>query len=166
MVDGAVIRLLEAPLSSPDAALLTAEVQAYYASVYGGPDTSPIDEDEFSPPRGRFFIGYDGVGPVSMGGWRFCTEPVPIDAERPVEVKRMYVASTARRRGLARQMLATIESSAARCGADAVVLETGQPQSAAVAFYRACGYLDVPPFGHYADSPVSVHLGKRLRLTS
>ncbi len=101
-----------------------------------------------------------------MGGWRFCIKPVPIDAERPVEVKRMYVAETARRRGLARQVLARVESSADHCGADAVVLETGQPQSAAVAFYRACGYVDIAPFGHYADSPIAVHLGKHLRLRS
>ena len=28
--------------------------------------------------------------------------------------------------------------------------------------YRTSGYQDVPAFGHYAGSPLSVHLGKRL----
>ena len=44
-----------------------------------------------------------------------------------------------------------------------MVLETGRPQTAAIAFYRASGYVDIEPFGFYADEPDVVSLGKRLQ---
>jgi hypothetical protein len=53
-------------------------------------------------------------------------------------------------------------TSAATAGARRMVLETGAPQPEAVALYRSSGYAAIPPFGHYADSPHSIHLGKRL----
>jgi len=43
-----------------------------------------------------------------------------------------------------------------------MVLTTGRPQRDAIAFYRAAGYDDVPPFGYYAHVDTAVHLGKRL----
>ena len=48
-------------------------------------------------------------------------------------------------------------------GADWMVLETGRPQIAAIAFYRANGYVDIEPFGFYAAEPDVVSLGKRLQ---
>jgi hypothetical protein len=44
-----------------------------------------------------------------------------------------------------------------------MVLETGEPQVAAVALYRRCGYVDIAPYGFYADEPGVVSLGKRLQ---
>ena len=44
-----------------------------------------------------------------------------------------------------------------------MVLATGQPQQAALAFYRRHGYTDVPAFGYYAGSDQVVCLGKTLR---
>ena len=44
-----------------------------------------------------------------------------------------------------------------------MVLETGRPQIAAIAFYRASGYVDIEPFGFYAAEPDVVSLGKRLQ---
>ena len=43
-----------------------------------------------------------------------------------------------------------------------MILETGLPQPEALGLYRTSGYQDVAPFGHYADSPLSVPLGKQL----
>jgi ribosomal protein S18 acetylase RimI-like enzyme len=144
-----------------DVVAMTATVQRFYAELYGGPDDGPVSTEEFAPPGGAFFVGYLGDRPVAMGGWRFTSVSVP-GAARPVEIKRMYVAGDVRRRGLARRMLEVLESSARDAGGDAVILETGQPQTAAVALYRASGYTDIPGFGHYAAWPQSVSLGKRL----
>jgi hypothetical protein len=44
-----------------------------------------------------------------------------------------------------------------------MILETGQPQVAAIGLYRAGGYADIAPFGFYADKPTVVSLGRRLR---
>jgi GNAT superfamily N-acetyltransferase len=145
-----------------DIVALTGEVQAYYEQIYGGPDSTPLDDDEFAPPRGAFFVGYDGDRPVAMGGWRLHAGPLRIAAVRPAEVKRMYVVPDLRGRGLARRLLGHLEDTARAAGVDALVLETGQRQPDAIGLYRACGYTDIPRFGHYACAPDAVHLGKLL----
>jgi ribosomal protein S18 acetylase RimI-like enzyme len=145
-----------------DVARLTEEVQAYYVRIYGGPDTAPVDPAEFAPPSGSFFVGYRAGEPVTMGGWRFVRSSIDIPASRPAEIKRMYVVESARGLGLAREMLRHLEVSASVAGADALALETGLAQPAAVALYRSSGYSDIPRFGHYRDKPDAVHLGKML----
>ena len=149
----------------PDAQRLIAEVQAEYVQRYGGPDASPMDPLEFSPPRGLFLVGYAGREPVAMGGWRRHDDGHPQTswAAPVVEVKRMYVTVAERGRGYARAMLARLEDAAREAGARWLLLETGSRQPEAVQLYQSCGYQPVPPFGHYADRPLAIHLGKDLR---
>lgn len=150
-----------------DAQLLTDQVQQEYVHRYGGPDSSPIDRDEFTPPDGHFLIRYEDGRPVAMGGWRF-SEPARAELRYDatvVELKRMYVVPASRGRGHARGVLRDLEQSAAAAGAVWMVLETGTMQPEAVALYLACGYTPISAFGHYADSPQSIHLGKRLDVT-
>jgi GNAT superfamily N-acetyltransferase len=78
----------------------------------------------------------------------------------------MYVALSARGRGLARLMLAHLEASAGEHGFEAVVLETGLRQPEAMALYESSGYEPVPPFGYYNDAPLSRCYGKRLPTTT
>jgi GNAT superfamily N-acetyltransferase len=156
----------------PDAQRLIGEVQQEYVLRYGGPDDSPVDVSEFSPPRGLFVVAYDGGEPVAMGGWRLFDLAVsPFapalsatvnNAAQAAELKRMFVVPHARGRGHARAVLAFLEQSAAAAGATWLVLETGMKQPEAIELYHATGYVTVPPFGHYADQALSVHLGKRL----
>jgi GNAT superfamily N-acetyltransferase len=144
----------------PDGVSLTDQVQAYYQEIYGGPDSAPMDGDDFAPPRGAFFVAYDGDTAIGMGGWRFYLSAVDIPARRPAEIKRMYVVESARGRGVARGLLSRLEETAWAAGADALVLETGRIQPAAISLYRSEGYHDIPRFGHYAWAPDAVHLGK------
>jgi ribosomal protein S18 acetylase RimI-like enzyme len=154
--------IAQVPYGHRDVQRLTREVQEYYVRIYGGPDTTPVDPSEFAPPRGAFFVGYRDDAPVSMGGWRFYTKPLGLAVGRPAEIKRMYVVESARGLGLAREMLAHLELTARRAGADVLVLETGSEQPAAIELYRSSGYVDVPRFGHYQEFPEAVHLGKLL----
>jgi ribosomal protein S18 acetylase RimI-like enzyme len=156
----AELTLREARLDDPDAMMLIDEVQEFYVGLYGGPDTTPIDPLEMSRPDGAFFVGYLDERAIVMGGWRFAGEPIDIPARRPAELKRMYVVPAYRGRGLARDLLRHVEDSAREAGADAMVLETGGPQVAAVGLYRATGYTDIPRFGHYKNEADAVHLGK------
>jgi len=145
--------------ATDDAQVLTAEVQAEYGRRYGGEgDISPIDLHQFDPPRGHFAMIYvDGV-PAAMGGWRIGGPAGDTDAE----IKRMYVRPQFTRRGLARAVLAALESSAAAAGITRLVLETGTAQPEAIALYLSSGYVEVAPFGFYADYDDSVHLAKTL----
>ncbi len=154
------LRICQVPYGHADVATLTAQVQDHYIRLYGGPDTTPVDAAGFSPPRGAFFVGYLAELAVAMGGWRWHGDPLDIPATRPAEIKRMFVVEAARGRGLARRILAHLETTAAAAGADALVLETGEAQPDAIALYRAAGYVDIPRFGHYAAEPSCVHLGR------
>ena len=78
------------------------------------------------------------------------------------EVKRMFVQPSWRRRGVARQILAALETDARECGYVALRLETGSGQPEAIGFYQAAGYVHIPPFGEYVGNPASVCFEKRL----
>ncbi len=159
----APVTFREVPFSSTAAAQLVAEVQAEYVARYGGPDETPVAEEEFSSPRGIFIIGFvsenggsvDGGVPVACAGVRMVAEGV-------AELKRMYVRPQARRRGIARQLLVRVEAEAVRLGATSLRLETGVAQPEAIALYQSAGYRDAEPFGHYACQPGSRHLAKAL----
>jgi GNAT superfamily N-acetyltransferase len=141
------------PISHPDAQLLVEQVQQEYVVRYGGRDGTPYDPGDFEPPNGAFFVGYaDGV-PVMTGAWRFRSDVTRLGSSRPAEVKRMYVAPAARRTGLAKVMLAHLETTARAAGAEVMILETGTAQPEAMALYEDAGYQRVEPFGHYAWSP-------------
>jgi GNAT superfamily N-acetyltransferase len=146
----------------PDAARLIAEAQEFYVTLYGGPDETPFNPEEFAPPVGRFLVGYWAGKPAAIGGWRFSDAGVPAAARRPAEIKRMFVRESARHRGYARQMLAALEADAAAAGADWMILETAHPQVAAVALYRSSGYTEIEAFGYYAGSDAVLNLGRPL----
>jgi len=145
-----------------DALRLIEAVQAEHVHRYGGPDATPLDPSMFDAPEGAFFVGYvDGL-PVAMGGWRFRSDVIAFGRLRPAEIKRMYVASNARRTGLATQILDHLESTASDAGADLMVLETGIEQPEAIALYLLSGYEPVVAFGHYKWSERSRYYGKPL----
>jgi GNAT superfamily N-acetyltransferase len=98
------------------------------------------DPDEMTPPRGAFVVISEKGRPLACGGLK--THGPGLG-----EIKRMYVRPDARRRGVARVLLGALESEARALGMTAVVLDTRVPEAAAaVALYRATGYVDVPPF--------------------
>lgn len=144
-----------AAYDSADARLLTAEVEAEYVLRYGGEgDTAPVDTTEFDGANGRFLMVYVDDVPAAMGGWR--------RHGQDAEIKRMYVRPAFQRRGLARLILAELERTAVEAGITRLILETGLEQPEGIALYRSAGYEDIPAFGYYADSELSVHLGKVL----
>ena len=146
-------------ITHPDAAALVEAVQEEYVARYGGRDDSPIDPRDFEDPLGRFFVGYLGDDPVATGAWRRSSVRA-LGAEVTAEVKRMYVVPRAQRRGIARRMLAHLESTAAAEGVEALVLETGMKQPEAIELYTSAGYEPVPGFGHYRDSGLSRCFGR------
>ncbi|CAN5677248.1 GNAT family N-acetyltransferase [soil metagenome] len=146
----------------PDALRLVEEVQAEYVVRYGGPDRTPLDPLMFEPPTGSFFVGYLGDVPVASGAWRRRDDVEVFGTTTTAEVKRMYVAATARGQGLARLVLAHLERTARAAGARAMVLETGLAQPEAIALYESSGYTRVPGFGYYATAELSRCFGRLL----
>ena len=158
-----MLHVARLPITHPDAQLLVEAVQEEYVVRYGGRDESPVDPRDFEDPLGRFFVGYlDGV-PVATGAWRRSSVRA-LGVEVTAELKRMYVVPAAQRRGLARQVLAHLEATAAQAGIEALVLETGIAQPEAIALYESSGYVPIPGFGHYRDSDLSRCFGRVLEL--
>jgi GNAT superfamily N-acetyltransferase len=145
-----------------DALTLIEEVQGEYLARYGGRDNTPLEVGVFEPPNGAFYVGYVEGRPVAMGGWRMRPDLTRLGGARLAEIKRMYVAPSGRRRGLARAVLTHLERTARDAGADVMVLETGIAQPEAIELYTSSGYVPVEKFGHYAWSPKSRCYGKRL----
>lgn len=159
MSDG--LRLERVPITHPDAEALIEAVQAEYVARYGGRDEAPIDRAEFEDPLGQFFVGYLDGSPVATGAWRRSSVKA-LGADVTAEVKRMYVAPVAQRRGVARRVLAHLEVTAAAEGIEVMVLETGAKQPEAIALYTSAGYEPIPGFGYYAGSELSRCFGRRI----
>ena len=156
-----LLRIRPRPYDHPEVVVLRTAAQRYMAEIYGEPDQTPLDADQFAGARGGFVVGYLDGRPVATAGRRFSPYPVP-GSVRPAELKRVFVADEARRGGVARLLVAHLEDEARSRGADWMVLETGAPQVAAIALYRRMGYIDIPDFGHYAGAPGVVSLGRPL----
>ena len=74
------------------------------------------------------------------------------------EIKRMYVRPPHRSRGLAAQLLRTLEDAARDLGYTAVRLDTGPKQVHAQRLYRSAGYVEVPA---YNENPFACFWGEK-----
>ncbi|WP_149826254.1 GNAT family N-acetyltransferase [Streptomyces tailanensis] len=152
------------PFDHPDAVKLDDEVQAEYQVRYGdGGDATFVDPAHFAPPAGLYLIAYDEHGrPLATGGWRSQEANDEGYLDGDAELKRMYVIPEARGLGLARRILARLESDARTVGRTRMVLETGSKQPEAVALYTSSGYEPCAKFGYYRFHELSLCFAKPL----
>lgn len=149
------LELSPTPYDDPVAAALIEAVQQVYVARYGGRDATPVEPAEFAPPRGLFLVGRLHGEPIACGGWRIVEPGL-------AELKRMYVASGFRGRGLSRILLAALEDSARQAGVHRLRLETGHRQPEAIRLYETSGYSRIDKFGVYRHDPGSTCFGKSL----
>jgi len=90
-------------------------------------------DDYYREHNGAFFVAADGEDVVGMFG----LEQIDRDA---MELRRMYVDPTQRRRGIARAMLVSAESECRQRGFHRLDLSTSELQHEALALYRNAGY--------------------------
>jgi DNA-binding MarR family transcriptional regulator/GNAT superfamily N-acetyltransferase len=103
--------------------------------------------DELRPPAGLFMIARLRAEPIGCGALKF-------HHEAPTELKRMWVAPTARGLGIGRRLLTELEHCAAANGSRVVRLETNATLSEAIGLYRSAGYREVEAFN---DEPYAHH---------
>jgi putative acetyltransferase len=133
--DHAAVRALFAAVNRELAPPHLREVfEAYIAR--GLADEVDRIEAYYAERSGAFWVAVDGEDAL-LG--MFGLEAVEGRAEA-VELRRMYVAAEARRRGVARAMLAYAEAEARARGFAVMTLSTSEVQPAALAFYRGTGY--------------------------
>ena len=135
----------------------TDDARACIAAYYGELDTrfdagfDPAlsrfgDVAEYAPPSGLLMLARLGGEAIGCGALKF-TSPAA------TEIKRMWVAPTARGLGVGGRLLGRLEDEARLRGAEVVRLDTNHNLSEAIALYRATGYHEVAAFNdeRYAD---------------
>jgi GNAT superfamily N-acetyltransferase/DNA-binding MarR family transcriptional regulator len=105
------------------------------------------DDEELEPPRGLLLVATLHGEPVGCGALK-------LHGRAPAELKRMWVAPSARGLGLGRRLLAELEAQAAAYDVRTLRLETNQSLTEAIALYRSAGYREVPAFN---DEPYAHH---------
>ena len=102
---------------------------------------------ELRAPAGAFRIAYLRDEPIGCGALKH-------HPGGPSEIKRMWVAESARGLGIGRRLLGDLERLARQAGAPAVRLDTNRALLEAIAMYRSSGYREIPRFN---DEPFAHH---------
>lgn len=100
---------------------------------------STAEPHEVRPPHGAFVVVYMRDEPIGCGAVKHHLGEV-------TDIKRMWVAESARGLGLGRRLLEHLEGLARQNGSREVRLETGDVLGEAIALYRSAGYVEVDPF--------------------
>jgi DNA-binding MarR family transcriptional regulator/GNAT superfamily N-acetyltransferase len=99
----------------------------------------PAHDQELRRPAGLFLVASLRSDPIACGGLKFHDDV-------PTEIKRMWVAESARGLGIGRRLLGELERHAAEHGASTVRLETNKTLVEAISMYRSAGYYEVAAF--------------------
>ena len=100
----------------------------------------------YAPPAGELLLARDGAGaPLGCVGLR------PIRPDGCCEMKRLYVSPQGRGLGLGKALMQAVIAEGSRIGYREMRLDTLPDMIAAIAMYRAGGFVPIPP---YYDTPV------------
>lgn len=83
--------------------------------------------------------------------------------DKSVEIKRMFVFSEMRGKGLAAKILQELENWAVEEGYSNAVLETGYKQVEAIQLYTVAGYSRIENYGQYVGMDESICYRKELK---
>ena len=137
---------------------LLAAMEAEIFDQYDGldlndPSMPAAGVSEFSPPGGGYLVGYLHGEPVAGGRFK------DLHAEGACEIKRMYVAPSARGRGLGVALLSALEDAARAAGYRVVRLDTGPRQPKVAQMYREAGYREIDNFN---ANPLATFFGEKV----
>ncbi len=98
--------------------------------------------DEYSPPRGALLLAKEGEAILGCVGLR------PFGDAGDCEMKRMYVPSAGRGRGIGRRLAEAIVAEARKAGYARMLLDTLPHLEAAQSLYRSMGFVEIPVYRH------------------
>ncbi|MBF4622401.1 GNAT family N-acetyltransferase [Clavibacter sp. VKM Ac-2542] len=136
---------------------LLRQADDFALALYPAENYHALDVGDLERPGVTFLVArHDGR---AVG-----TAAVVDGGDGSAELKRVFVTDAARGLGVGRALLVAAEERARALGAHVMRLETGLPQTAAIAMYERGGYRHVPRFGKYAEDPTSVCMERDLRV--
>lgn len=145
---------LESP-DQPEVVALIADLDAYQDSLYPPESRHALDLTSLKQPNVLFVVARD-TSARAIGCGAIVLNP------EFGELKRMYVHPRSRGQGVAKAVLAMLESEAGKSGCNLLKLETGPFQPEALGFYARSGYERRGPFGKYTNDPLSVFMQRRI----
>lgn len=134
---------------------LIAELDAYQDTLYPPESRHALGLASLQQGNVFFAVARDGRG-QAIGCGAVVLRP------EFGELKRMYVSPSRRGQGVAKKLLALLESQAIGSGCKLLKLETGPYQHEALALYASAGYERRGPFGDYKNDPLSVFMEKHI----
>ena len=149
--------LRDADPSGPAATALLALAAREIWALYDDPQalTRPTPQDPPLAPGAQHLLAWVDGEAVGGAGLR------PLHAG-VLELRRVFVRPAWRGRGLADDLVRALLDRARQAGAQAVWLETGERQHAALRLYTRLGFRPIASFADHADDPTSRCLGLRL----
>jgi len=153
---------VEIRLEKPHSAAALLCLEAYYRELAerfeGGYDPTmalPLGADKLIPPTGCFIVAYLDGAPVACAALKVKDATIG-------EIKRMWVAVSARGLGVGRRMLMSLEKHARQFGLSVLRLDTNKALKEAQNLYRTSGYKEVARFN---DEPYAHHWFEKAGLT-
>ena len=122
------------------------ELQERFESGFDPGMTVSANPEELIPPAGYFFLAWLDERPVGCVALK-----VKADTG---EIKRMWVANSARGRGIAQRLLDSVEALAREVGIKKLRLDTNRSLIEARRLYLRNGYSEIPA---YNDNPYADH---------
>jgi len=124
-------------------------------TLYGDDWQNPFRPEELTGARSAFVVARRDGRAVGCGGFRRLEDGC-------AELRRVFVAPSARQQGIAQLILARLEHLARVAGYQTIRLETGSRQAEALRLYERAGYRRIAPYGLYVNDPTSVCFEKVL----
>jgi len=133
---------------------LIEQLDGYQSSLYP-PESNHLDSiEELSKSNAFFLAAYLDAEICAIGSAKII--------EDYGEIKRVYVSSNQRGKGIAKAMMKELESHLIKQAVTYARLETGIHQKEAINLYEKLEYYRIDPFGEYKTDPLSVFMEKKL----
>lgn len=146
--------LVEIRASDPASSAAQFCLQSYFAELGSrfeagfDPEASiPATAADLAEPAGLLLLAQIHEETIGCGALKF-------HGTGPAELKRMWVAASARGLGVGRRILTELELHARQRGITVIRLETNRRLTEAIRLYRSAGYAEVPAFN---DEPYAQH---------
>lgn len=138
-----------------DLRILITKLDEHLNQLYQNEPIFGLDLNDSKVNEITFAVAYIDETPVGCGAIR------PLNLET-TELKRFYVDSDYRNKGIATQLLKFLEDRARNFSFKNLFLETGNKQLEAINLYQKNGYHEIAPYGEYIGCDSSVCFAKKI----
>ncbi len=147
------MKVQQISVNTPQVQAFIQELDAFQERLYPSA-SNHLDSNETLMQSNVFFVGamedgLKGIGAVKIFGTYG-------------EIKRMFIPKKFRGKGIGKRIIQALEAHLIEQKIFRAVLETGIHQDAAIGLYETMGFTKIPPFGSYAEDPLSIFMEKKL----